>query len=55
MSSPFAANEPWRRQQPDYAELTSTKLLMSGVKRPMPHMTRHNPEPGMLALMPDPA
>jgi hypothetical protein len=52
MSSPFPANKPWRRQQRDYAESASTKLMIAGRKEPNPRCTRHNPEPGMLALMP---
>jgi hypothetical protein len=30
MSSPFSAHEPWRRQQPDYAESASGKIDDSG-------------------------
>jgi hypothetical protein len=32
MSSPFSAGEPWRRQQPDYAESASTKSMTARAK-----------------------
>jgi hypothetical protein len=35
MSSPFPANEPWRRQHPDYAESASTKLIVAVQEDPV--------------------
>ena len=48
MSSPFSAHEPWRRQQPDYAESATANFVTPVRKESLRRWTRHNPGPGML-------